>query len=652
MAQHAPSDPAFESLLDFLKRSRSFDFTGYKRSSLMRRVEKRMQAVDIQGWDAYRDYLEVHPEEFRELFNTILINVTSFFRDREAWNALATAHLPRLMEAHGPERPLRVWTAGCANGAETYTLAMVLAEALGMEGFRERVKVYATDVDDEALLHARAATYAEREMEGLDPALRDRYFERNEHGWTFRNDLRRHVIFGRHDLVQDAPISHLDLLLCRNTLMYFNSEMQARIMARFHFALNPQGLLFLGKAEMMRTHASLFTPVDLKARIFGRAARPSMRDRMLMLGPARARGAAPHPDLPARLRDAALNAGHSAQVVVDVQGALALANERARQLFGLTDEDVGRPLQDLKLSYHPVELRSRIEQVTADCRPLVLPGVEFGPPGGEARSFDVHVTPLLDGGQALLGVSVGFVDVTRFQRLHAELEQANQDLETAYEELQSTNEELETTNEELQSTVEELETTNEELQSTNEELETMNEELQSTNEELETMNDELRRRTDELNDVNAWMSSILTSLRLGVVVLDREMRIRGWNRTSEDLWGLREDEVLGHRLLQQDIGLPVQRLKGPIHACLEGRSEQEELVLQATNRRGRAIQVRVTCTPLLGLEGDVIGAFALMEEWTEGARPAVAAAGMADAVTGAGDGDGGAPGGNGTGTAH
>ena len=149
----------------------------------------------------------------------------------------------------------------------------------------------------------------------------------------------------------------------------------------------------------------------------------------------------------------------------------------------------------------------------------------------------------------------------------------------------------------------------------------MNEELQSTNEELETINDELRRRTDQLDNVNAYMTSILTSLRLGVVVLDREMHIRVWNRKVEDLWGLRADEVEGQGLMNQDIGLPVERLKAPIRACLDGTAEQEEMVLDALNRRGRAIQVRITCTPLLGLESDIRGAILLMEEWPDGARP-------------------------------
>jgi two-component system CheB/CheR fusion protein len=614
-------DPSFEALLDYLKRSRSFDFTGYKRSTLMRRVEKRMKAVEVETYAAYLDYLEVHPDEFAQLFNTILINVTSFFRDPDAWDALRAEIVPRLVDGKG-DAPVRVWSAGCASGQETYTLVMALAEAMGMDAFRERVKVYATDVDEAALAEARTAAYEAGELESLPPELRERYFEQASGRFVFRGDLRRFVIFGRHDLVQDAPISHLDLLACRNTLMYFNSAIQARILARFHFALNPSGLLFLGKAEMMRSHANLFEPVALKARIFARLPRTAFRDRMLLMGQAAGDGAASRMGSQMRLRDAALNAEPAAHVVVDLNGALALANSAARTLFGIGESDVGRPIQDLKLSYRPVELRSRIEQASTERRPLYLSNVDHLTADGDARAFDVQITPLLDGGSTLLGVSVAFVDVTRSQRLQTELESANQELETAYEELQSTNEELETTNEELQSTIEELETTNEELQSTNEELETMNEELQSTNEELETINEELRRRTEDLNTVNAYMTSILASLRLGVAVLDREMSVRIWNPRAEDLWGLRQAEVESQSLLNLDIGLPVERLKGPIRACLERRSGYQEVVLEATNRRGRAIQCRVTAAPLLGPDRDVRGVVLLMEEWSDGAAKA------------------------------
>ncbi|HET7460778.1 MAG TPA: CheR family methyltransferase, partial [Longimicrobium sp.] len=611
------AEAQFEALLEFLRDDRGFDFTGYKRSTLGRRVRKRMQEVGMDDFPTYQAYLERNPDEFTALFNTILINVTSFFRDPDAWEALARDHLPRLLERKEAGEPIRVWTAACASGEETCTVAMVLAEALGTERFHEQVKIYATDVDDEALAQARQAHYADRDLEAVPEPLRARYFERAGGHWAFRTDLRRQIIFGRHDLVRDPPISHLDLLVSRNSLMYFNADTQARIVNRFHFALNDQGVLFLGKAEMMRAHANLFVPADLKARIFTRGARASLRDRLLMMvqpplsenGDRQARAL--------RLREAALDAQPAAQLVVDAHGTLVRGNAAARSLFGLGAADEGRLLQDLTVSYRPAELRSPIEQALRERRPVVVPRVDYPCSDGEFHTFDVHVAPLADEGGAPLGVSVSFIDVTLFHRLQTELQQTNQELETAYEELQSTNEELETTNEELQSTIEELETTNEELQSTNEELETMNEELQSTNEELETINDELRRRTGELNNVNVYMTSILTSLRAGVLVLDRELDIRVWSRKAEELWGLRADEVAGHPFGNLDIGLPVERLKPAIRACLDGRSDFEEQVLDAVNRRGRAIRCRVAVTPFLGDGSETGGAVLVMEEWRD-----------------------------------
>jgi two-component system CheB/CheR fusion protein len=625
-----PRDPAFESLLEFLKATRSFDFTGYKRTTLMRRVQKRMQALEVETFDAYRDCLELHPDEYEALFDTILINVTSFFRDPEAWRVLNDEFIPALLERKGPDGPVRVWSAGCATGQETYTLVMLLAEAMGADAFRERVKVYATDWDDDALASARQATYTADQVDDLPEGFRDRYFEPAAGGrWAFRGDYRRQVIFGRHDLVQDAPISHLDLLVCRNVLMYFNAEVQARILARFHFALRPEGVLFLGKAEMMRSHAGLFTPAHLQARVFRKVPPGTMRDRLLLLG--RSVPARGIPSLTAvqqlTLRDAALNAFPAAQIAVSTEGHLQLANDAARRLFGLTADDLGRPLQDLKVSYRPVELRSRIEQAVAERRPVYMSNMSHVGDDGDSRTYDVQVCPLDGGAEGPLGVSVSFLDVTRYSRLQAEVEQAHQSLETAFEELQSTNEELETTNEELQSTIEELETTNEELQSTNEELETMNEELQSTNEELETLNEELQRRSMQLNDANTYLSSVLTSLRAAVVVVDRDMLVQVWNRTMEEMWGLRADEVHGQPLLHLDLGLPVEHLKPPIRAVLDARAEVQELMLDAINRRDRAVRCQVTVAPLRGTSPEIRGAVIVIEEAMTGpASPASARA--------------------------
>ena len=275
--------PQFEALLAYIKRSRGFDFTGYKRPSLIRRVDKRMQSVNIDGYSDYLDYLQVHPDEFLHLFNTLLINVTSFFRDRLAWDYLIGNVLPQILARKEADEPIRVWSAGCASGQESYTIAMALAEVIGVGQFRDRVKIYATDVDEEALSYARQASYPAREVSDLSPEMLESYFEQSETHYTFRKELRRSVIFGRHDLIQDAPISRIDLLVCRNVLMYFNAETQAKILARFHFALRDNGFLFLGKAEMLMTHASTFTPADLKHRIFTKIPKVDLRDRLLVM---------------------------------------------------------------------------------------------------------------------------------------------------------------------------------------------------------------------------------------------------------------------------------------------------------------------------------------------------------------------------------
>ncbi|HXG63832.1 MAG TPA: protein-glutamate O-methyltransferase CheR, partial [Blastocatellia bacterium] len=324
------NDRSFEALLDYLKRARGFDFTGYKRTSLKRRIQKRISMVGVEGFEEYLDYLEVHPEEFLHLFNTILINVTYFFRDEAAWEYLRTALIPRIVAGKKSDEPIRVWSAGCASGEEAYTVAMLLAEELGEDAFRERVKVYATDADEEALMQARAASYSAKQVEAIPPELLEKYFERSETRYVFRKDLRRSVIFGRHDLIQDAPISRVDLLICRNTLMYFNAEAQAKILAHFHFALNDTGFLFLGKSEMLLTHSNLFTPVDLKRRVFTKVPRVNLRDRLLMLAQSGNEEAAGQLANHVRIREASFDAGPLPQFVVDVNGYMVLANQQAR----------------------------------------------------------------------------------------------------------------------------------------------------------------------------------------------------------------------------------------------------------------------------------------------------------------------------------
>jgi len=610
------ADPGFEELLAYLKEVRGFDFTGYKRSTLIRRVQRRMADVGDSSYADYRDRLELHAEEFTALFDTILINVTSFLRDPESWDYLRSDIVPELL-AQRPTGPLRIWSAGCATGQEAYSLAIVLAEAMGWDQFRERVKIYATDVDEKALATARQASYSHRELHGLTPDLLERYFEPSGQRWSFRKDLRRAIIFGRNDLVQDAPISHVDLLLCRNTLMYFTAETQARIVQRLHFALNPAGALFLGKAEMLLSHGSLFTAVDLPRRFFRKVAvRPL--DRVPVTATMTLRPA-PEPTDPEvqRLREA-LMASSSAQLVLDASARVTLINRRADALFSLSARDVGRLFQDLEVSYRPVELRSAVQEAHTQRRAVLLRDVEWRR-GTELLWLDIQVVPLLESDGRVVGTSLNFTDVSHSRQLREELEYANRQLETAYEELQSTNEELETTNEELQSTVEELETTNEELQSTNEELETMNEELQSMNDELQSTNDQLRERTSEVDELNAFMSSVFAGLRAGVVVVNSDLLVQVWNDQAEEQWGVRQDEAAGRHLLTLDIGLPLEQVRPLVRSLLSGEQQEAIGVIPAVNRRGRPVVVHVTGTPLR--YGEVVRGAILVMQTQEDREP-------------------------------
>ena len=607
------TEAEFESLLDYIKRSRGFDFTGYKRASLQRRLDKRLGEVGCGSYAAYTDFLEVHPEEFLLLFNTVLINVTTFFRDTASWEYLAEEIVPRLLAGKTEDDPIRLWSAGCASGQEPYSLAMMLAEAMGWEAFKARVKIYATDIDEEALAQARSASYSAREVRDVPPALLEKYFDREGDRYVFSKDLRRSLIFGRHDLLQDSPISRIDLLSCRNTVMYFNSQVQTGILARFHFAIREGGFLFLGKAEMLFAHSGLFLPLDLRRRVFVKVTRPGLRDQLLLMAQSGVDAAALPQDNPLRLWEAAFQTAPTAQIVLDISGRLAMVNERARALFHLSTRDIGRAFHDLEISYRPVELRSRIETAQTERRTVSVKDVPWVGGGTKPIFLEALIVPLSEGG-APLGVSVSFSDVTRYRQLSEELQAANHEMETAYAELQSANEELETTNEELQSTVEELETTNEELQSINEELETTSEEAQSINDELRIVNLELNQRSEELNLINAYMESILASLRGGVIVLDSDLRVQIWNAQSQELWGLRPDEVHGAKFVGLDIGLPVASLLPPIEDCLSGAAAHRDLTLETRNRRGKSFACRVTLSPLLGVERDIQGVILLMEQ--------------------------------------
>ena len=524
------------------------------------------------------------------------------------WEAL-TARLAGTLDLGG-QSPIRVWSACCSSGEEPFTIAMVLAEALGAEAFGTRVKIYATDIDDEALSQARMATYAGKSLEAIPEALRVKYFTSVGTSFVINRELRRAVVFGRHDLERDTPMARLELLVCRNALMYFNSETQTRILQRLHFALKPGGTLLLGKAEMLLTHAELFTPADLKLRLFARAVRATAFYEQL---DARS---APRSEVAVAvttaLEHSAFETGTAAQIVVDAVGRLALVNALARQTLSVSGRDIGRPFHELEISCRPAELRSRIEDARVQQRPVRMMDVERPVAHAEPTHFDIDVAPLYDEAGTFIGAQITFHDVTHVHRLGRDLRHAQVRLEAAHGQLQTTSKELETMNEELQSMVEELETTNEELQTFNDELKTMNAELQSTNEAFHMTNEDLRRRAAEVVKVNVHYSSVLGALRSGIAVLDPELRVRTWNAKMADLWGVRPEEAEAKPFTSLDIGLPVADLAQDLRACLlTGAKSQQRL--DCTNRRGNKVSCNVGILPLLRV-GQIDGVLVVVGE--------------------------------------
>ncbi|TMF40411.1 MAG: PAS domain-containing protein, partial [Chloroflexi bacterium] len=359
-----------------------------------------------------------------------------------------------------------------------------------------------------------------------------------------------------------------------------------RILARFHYALDDDGYLFLGRAEMLLTHAALFTPVDLKERIFTKVARLQLRERLVLLAQSGSMEASNQVARQLRVRELATEGTPSPQIVVDSLGVLVSINQAARELFDVPQSDTGRALRDLEVSYKPVDLRTPIDRVVRERRPTSVQGIELKRSDGTPATFDLHVVPLIDEDGSVVGTTISLFDVSAQIQLRTDLVRMRQ-------ELQSNKEELETTNEELQSTVEELETTNEELQSTNEELETLNEELESTNSELNSINSDLAMRRGEVERLNTLLLAITGNIELGAAVLDRTGRVQVWNERAADLWGVRSDEVVGHSFFELDIGLPAEQLRKLIQAGTGGATRHDELVVVATTRKGRQIRCRV-----------------------------------------------------------
>ncbi|KAB8332440.1 PAS domain-containing protein [Scytonema tolypothrichoides VB-61278] len=474
-------DPEFEALLDYLKQNCDYDLTGYKDGTLMRRLQCRMQQLKIENYGNYLQYLQNHPDECIPLLNTILINYSGFFRDRDSWDYMAKQIIPQIITNKQPHEKIRVWSAGCASGQEVYTLAMLLAEILGIEQYLQRVQIFATDVDEDALSEARRASYSDKEVTGIGSQLLSKYFEQTQQRYVFDFKLRRTIIFGHHDLAKNAPMSKIDLVVCRNVLIYFKPETQAKTLVRFHFALTDNGFLFLGNSEGLTENRYIFTTVSLKHRIFAKGEKLTLQEHLLLRPQTRTKKAVDPFTTQTHMWKAAFETSPFAQLAVDRSGRLLLANEQAYALFRLNNSDIGAQVQDLEVG-RLADLWANVRQLTRDApkgsiarrdwakssvesnrRSLSHKHIEWVTDNGTIY-LDIHITPISDPSGRLLGTNLTFVDVTRNVWLEDEIERLKSSLAKVTQELQMTKQVLNSTKNEFDSTQKELESVHQEMQ--------------------------------------------------------------------------------------------------------------------------------------------------------------------------------------------
>ena len=540
-----PSSLSLKDLLQFIAEERGVDLRGYKPTTLQRRLHKRMFQLKANDYAQYLGHLRRDPTEITHLLNTILINVTDFFRDPQAWEFLKSDVLPELLSQHKPGDTIRGWSAACATGQEAYSLAILLAEFFGERLADYDVKIYATDIDDEALIIARRGDYHVDQMRRLTPALREKYFSGEGDIRRVNRDLRRIVIFGKSDVIHDAPISRVSLLLCRNMLIYFDSPTQLHVLKRFHYALEPNGIMFLGKAESLLLHSDLFAPLHAKWRIFRKVQserhqpNPPFSLRFADFG--KANRAREELMLLKEYYQSILETVGQSIVVLDHDGNINSANPSTATLWGLSNGSLdGKTLADSGLSERCPELERRMKE-SRDRRATLNFNCSLQHNDGESV-LAVRVRSIFSDDNTFVGTIVYAEDVT------------------PREHLQSTVAELENTSKELQSANEELETTNEELQSLNEELETTNEELQSLNEELETMNEELQVRTEEMDQLNARYVETLERMPFPVMLLNENTKIEFWNSLAQKLFGFKAKPAVQLDLEQLPISENARKL--------------------------------------------------------------------------------------------
>ncbi len=571
-------------ILMLLRSGTGHDFSLYKKSTIGRRIERRMSQHNLDDTEIYARYLKEHPAEVQLLFKELLINVTSFFRDPEAFVALKHDILPLLFKDKPEDYVFRVWVAGCATGEEAFSIAILLRELMDETHQEFKTQIYSTDLDDDAIAVARAGIYPPNIAQDVTPERLRRFFIKDDAGYRVKKEIREMVVFAIQNVIKDPPFTKLDLLSCRNLMIYLEPELQNRVFPAFHYALKPGGVLFLSPSESIGNHVELFTPLNRKWKFYQTI--PSVASRRAVMssglswtkdnntkGTDEVITKIKETDFAELTRRALLLSYAPASVVTNQKGDILFVHGDTGKYLRPAPGQASLNVIEMAREGLQMELRSAIQNATEKGEPTLSREASFGSGGDfHSVSFSVRPLPFADASQGLLLVSFQEVSAAKIEKVEAaaakptrgkraaptrevqRIEELERELSYTKENLHATIEEQQASNEELKSTNEEMQSTNEELQSTNEELETSKEELQSVNEELVTVNAELQNKIEQLAGMQNDMKNLLDNINVGTIFLNDALNIKRFTREA----------IRVYRLVASDVGRPLGDIKSNI----------------------------------------------------------------------------------------
>ncbi|AKU12153.1 MCP methyltransferase/methylesterase, CheR/CheB [Azoarcus sp. CIB] len=565
---------AMSRILMRLRTATGHDFSHYKKSTIGRRIERRMAQHDIEDIDVYARYVKENPAEIQTLFKELLINVTSFFRDAEAFVTLKREILPLLLRDKPEAYVLRIWVAGCATGEEAYSIAILLRELMDEREQAFTVQIYATDLDEDAISAARTGVYPPNIVQDVQPDRLHRFFLKDDAGYRVRKEIREMVVFAVQNVIKDPPFTRLDLLCCRNLMIYLEPELQNRLIPAFHYALKPGGILFLSPSESIGNHTGLFTAQDRKWKFYRATHSVASARTVLANGLSRAadrRGKAPEEvmkraketNFDELTRRVLLQSYAPASVLTDLKGNILYVHGDTGNFLRPAPGQATLNVVEMAREPLPPELRAAILHATSRGGGGATLGREVAvTTNGKVQTVSFSLRPVqdTDTGETVLVISFeemsGAAPGTRKRSKRESTSLTNERIEALERELAYTRESLQATIEEQQASNEEMQSTNEELQSSNEELETSREELQSVNEELVTVNAELHAKIQQLTGMQNDMKNLLDNVNVGTIFLDEQLLIRRFTREAARVY----------RLIGSDVGRPL----GDIKSELEG----------------------------------------------------------------------------------